>query len=289
MSSAGSVKEVSKGTVFLKQFGERRTGTNYFRNLLLENFTNVVVLMHVLGDKHSVPVPLSPPDDVSPESACQWVRGLTLARPAEFTAAGDAAQEEYLRSIAVPLAGAVRRGELGFVLNVKDPYAWGASFCGYRHLVPSGLPRGRRAFPIAQWLPRKAIRKLEEIRACKHLQEACQVSNHKHRAWLEQHERFASRSSVVRYEDVLSNPSAILSGMRSKHGLREGPRRVESISREVSPAEWDHQNMTVLDREFELDHYRERRYLQALTPAMTDTITRFVDWNLMAAFGYRPI
>jgi hypothetical protein len=43
---------------FLKQYGERRTGTNALRALIAANFPNVVVLMHLLGNKHSPPVAL---------------------------------------------------------------------------------------------------------------------------------------------------------------------------------------------------------------------------------------
>jgi len=45
-------------TTYLKQYGERCTGTNYLRFLLQKNCTDTVVLMHILGDKHSPPEPL---------------------------------------------------------------------------------------------------------------------------------------------------------------------------------------------------------------------------------------
>jgi Sulfotransferase family len=44
-------------TAFIKQYGEKRTGTNVLRALLYSHFRDVTVLMHVLGDKHSPPSP----------------------------------------------------------------------------------------------------------------------------------------------------------------------------------------------------------------------------------------
>jgi hypothetical protein len=41
--------------IFIKQYGEMRTGTNLLRLCLQETFDDAVVFMHVLGDKHSPP------------------------------------------------------------------------------------------------------------------------------------------------------------------------------------------------------------------------------------------
>jgi hypothetical protein len=274
--------------VFLKQFGERRTGTNYLRQLLSENFTNVVVLMHVLGDKHSAPGRLSPPDTVSPQAAFQWVRELTLSSCAKSTIAGDEGQEEYLRSIAVPLMDAARREDLGFVLSVKDPYAWGASLCKFFQWLPRGLPRATpAASSVGPRLP-TWIRQMEAA-SCEKLSAACFAFNAKHRAWLEYLEGFPSRSTIVKYEDLLARPADILDGIQGKHRLKQGARRIESISREISWADWDHLDAPLLKSDFDADYYRQHRYLQRLTPAMVDTITKSTDWGLMSCLGYRPI
>jgi hypothetical protein len=45
-------------TLYLKQYGERRTGTNALRALIAANYADVAVLMHILGDKHSPPADL---------------------------------------------------------------------------------------------------------------------------------------------------------------------------------------------------------------------------------------
>lgn len=290
-SRLGKRLVVLSGTaVFLKQFGERRTGTNYLRKLLSENFYNVVVLMHVLGDKHSAPSLLSPPDSVSEDAAYQWVRGLTLSSPAETTRIDDADQESYMRSIAVPLVEAVHRGELGFVLNVKDPYAWGASLCKYFHFLPRGLPPARSGVSVSSAAPRIPawIRELEEA-TCEKLRAACHVSNGKHRAWLEYLEGYPSRSTIVKFEDLLTHPVAILDDIKRKHHLEESGRRIENISQSVFSAVWDHLDAPLLEKGFDGDYYREHRYLEALTPVMVDTITKSIDWSLVSSFGYRPI
>jgi len=38
---------------YFKQYGCKRTGTNYLKALLERNFSDVMVLMHTLGGKHN--------------------------------------------------------------------------------------------------------------------------------------------------------------------------------------------------------------------------------------------
>ena len=116
--------------VCLKQFGEKRTGTNFVRALLLANYPDVVPLMHVLGDKHLAPLDLCrylENAEAAPDPAWEFIRAATLAAPAEYTRADDPEQIRYLRGIAEAVTHAVRSGELGFILSTKHPYAWAAS------------------------------------------------------------------------------------------------------------------------------------------------------------------
>ena len=118
-------------TVFLKQYGERRTGTNYLRALLLANCPGTVPLMHVLGDKHSPPVALDEywqKARMRPDAAFEFVKATTFASPAESTHPQDTAQLQHMRRLAEPLAQSVADGRLGFLISVKHPYPWAASF-----------------------------------------------------------------------------------------------------------------------------------------------------------------
>ena len=126
---------------FVKQYGERRTATNYLRALLLANYPSVMPLMHVLGDKHSEPVEL----DVYLREArratdpdWEFVRSATMAVPAESTRAGDSVQVEYLKNIAPSVARGAREGTIGFAISARHPYAWAPSW----RAIPAGWSGG---------------------------------------------------------------------------------------------------------------------------------------------------
>ena len=221
--------------VFLKQYGERRTGTNYLRGLLRANFDNVVVLMHVLGDKHSAPVPIDLPENGSAEEAHAWVRTLTHAAPAESTRTGNEAQEQYMREVAVDLVEAARDQRLGFLISVKDPYAWGASVSAYYGWLPRGGPRAKPHFPLPSQVWR-VLRPVEQAVKCRQLWAGCLRSNRKHRAWLDLYERLPSQTSIVRYEDLLTEPARILCELQRKYGLRQKGEPVSAIDQVLVPA-----------------------------------------------------
>src|SRR5687767_1130513 len=106
-------------TKFLKQYGEKRTGTNYLRALLLANCPGTVPLMHILGDKHSPPVPLDhywQKTQEAPDRAFEFVKAATFAAPAESTRPNDAAQLEHMRSLATQIDESVSTGQLGFLI-----------------------------------------------------------------------------------------------------------------------------------------------------------------------------
>ena len=150
--------------VFFKQYGERRTGTNYLRYLLPANFANAVVLMHVLGDKHSPPAPFDAIWQASRDAAdpaLEFVVRATHAVPAESTRPDDDAQREELRRLAQPVAGAYAGGSLRFVISIKNPYAWALSFARY-----SG------------WDGRRRVRRFGAP-----LADACVAFNRRYAAW----------------------------------------------------------------------------------------------------------
>jgi len=116
--------------VFLKQYGERRTGTNYLRALLFANYGNVVPFMHVLGDKHAPPVDFAAHWEktrTTPEPAWNFLTSATWAAPSETTDANDPGQLKHLREAAGMMTDAFDPSRLGFLISVKHPYSWAAS------------------------------------------------------------------------------------------------------------------------------------------------------------------
>jgi hypothetical protein len=92
---------------FIKQYGIERTGTNVLRALLEGYVGDVVVLMHVLGDKHSPPVDLRAvlgAVEGRPDAGTAFVTAATQAAPASTTdVPEDARQVGYLRTLACDL------------------------------------------------------------------------------------------------------------------------------------------------------------------------------------------
>jgi hypothetical protein len=254
--------------MFLKQYGERRTGTNYLRALLLTNYPSVTVLMHVLGDKHSPPVRLN---DIWREAlqtedpANEFVRRSTWAAPALSTRQRDRDQLRYMSRIADPLCGAYLRGEIGFLISVRDPYAWIESLArsqGWRRRGDS--------------IPGTCAQLVEH---------ECRVFNQRYKAWLDLHARLQSQSSVVRFEDLLRESKTILSRIAAHWRLEMSPDRVMEPPGPVWPAWWDHTPVQYGSEPF----HRERRLNEnpaCLPVELKDVVARTIDWELFQPFGY---
>jgi len=137
--------------IVTKQYGEKRTGTNLLRKLLSENFNNVLVLMHVLGDKHS---PRSSFDSLWETAKAEqnadlaFVKLATLATPARTTRCEDSRQLIYLSGIAKTVAHAFANKTMRFIISAKHPYSWITSMSRYEGWsTPRSSPINRSRFP----------------------------------------------------------------------------------------------------------------------------------------------
>ena len=270
----------------LKQYGAPRTGTNYLRLLVQANFPNVLVLMHVLGDKHSAPADIPRHDCTSSEHAYEWLRRVTLRRKAARAPNPDAAQETYLRAIAPRVLAAAQSGGLGYLLSIKDPYAWAVSIAVAHHYLPRGLPRAKA---LPRFLPRSAtpfFRTVNEVWASFWLQRACLQFNDRYRAWFALREQFPDRCLVVRYEDLIGDPQRVVSTLAEKFAIPERAAEFRDYRDTIRWTEWDHVPPTLAASPFDADYYRDGRYDDDLTPAMREVIGRTIDWELVRPFGY---
>ncbi|MGH9932769.1 MAG: hypothetical protein ACREA9_26500 [Pyrinomonadaceae bacterium] len=258
--------------VFLKQYGEKRTGTNYLRTLLLKNFPDVVPLMHVLGDKHSAPVPLYEywrQTHTLPDAAWEFVARSTFAAPAESTNPGDPGQLQHMRSLSEDLAKSFAEGLLGFVFSVKHPYAWATSYaryCGWM-IQAGGQVQMRTEYTAG-------------------LQLACWEFNSRHRAWLDHCRRFPARSFVVRYEDLLTAPEKTIALLASKFGLEQPARPLALPLRTVGPPFWDNSPLLIYQQQFNPGFYHEKRFLQQLSGELWEIVNTTIDWELVKFFEY---
>ncbi|HEX3961172.1 MAG TPA: sulfotransferase [Trebonia sp.] len=203
---------------FIKQYGEKRTGTNVLRALLHAHYRDVTVLMHVLGDKHSPPGPAA--------------RGY-------------------------------RPGKLGFVVSVKHPYAWLASVRRFALLDPQSPAPGAHA--------------------------ACERFNANYRSWLALRAEHGERVVVVRYEELLADPSASLAGIARRFGLeRQTTGAIELPANVVVPTRCDHMPTRTAPVPFDRAYYLRRDYLADLSDADKDTMRARIDWAQLAPYGYQP-
>jgi len=258
--------------VFIKQYGERRTGTNYLRALLKANYTNVVPLMHVLGDKHSPPVAL---DELwqdlrdEPDAAWRLVTEATFRAPAYTTVPEDPDQLAHMRSLADPLADAVVSGSLAFVLSTKHPFPWIASVAKFHGwFVPAR--GGLRMHP----------------RFTGHLIEACKLYNIRHQSWLDHAVRYRSRSAIVRHEDLLADALSVLRTLANQFGLHQAAQELQDLELAAAAPFWDHLPITFRQMPFDPEFYRRRDYNSRLNQDLWDIVTRLIDWNLVSRLGY---
>jgi hypothetical protein len=257
-------------TTFIKQYGAQRTGTNYLRLLLQKNYTGVCMLMHILGDKHSPPAPLDAlwaAAQSEPDPPLAFVSSATFRYPSLSTSPDNARQHEQLCNLAKPLTAAYLEGAVGFVITIKNPYAWAVSVAAYEHVIGRGATLGPK---LGDFLSRQ-----------------CLSFNQRYRSWQNLAESMPSRTRVVRHEDLIRDPENVLAETGAKFGLhRNGPFVDEP---HVTPMTWwDNTNEPASQAKFDRSYYLEERYLQRLSPQAFEMVTATIDWELMDAFGYAP-
>src|SRR5215475_554263 len=195
-----------------KQYGPERSGTNLLRTLLVDNFRDVTVLMHVLGDKHSPPVDLDrlyAECERTGEPAWEFVSRATWAAPALTTHPESESQRAYMHAVAASVLDAYRAGRLGFLVSVKDPYVWAYSITSFNRWYR------RRYRVLLPWLFAPWIKPGLETR----LRAACRKLNRSLARWLDLRGRYPERTTVVRVEDLARDPRAVLGEIGRRHGL----------------------------------------------------------------------
>lgn len=262
-----------RAPVFLKQYGERRTGTNYLRAILLLNHPGVVPLMHVLGDKHALPVDFEShlrQTSSLPDGGREFVSRATFAASAETTGRADDAQLEYIRTIAASLATAVRKGRLGFLISVKHPYSWASSLAAYSGWT--GVIDG--------------VVQMNRVHGSE-LKTACVEFNKRHEAWLALHARNRGQSVLVKYEELLAHPGRVMAEIESTFRLRSPAREMQLPTRKVQPTFWDHHPPLFSNEPFDPEYYRSQKYKTRLCPELWEIVRGTIDWKLMALCGYQ--
>ena len=252
----------------IKQYGEIRTGTNYLRALIQRNYHDVHVLSYILGDKHSPPVPF---DSIREQATGTDDPAFNFVSAATYTQRGgashprDLTQREELARRAPHIARAYANNELGFLVTIKDPYAWGVSAARFK-----GWVHGSGQLP--DW-------SLDLMR------EACLGYNRNYRAWLQFVRAHEPHARLVRYEDLLADPEQVMSDIARQFGWRR-PGSFETIAAAVEPTQWDHLPVVEAPDLFRPSYYANGEYLQLLPAKHLQLIGDLMDWDLLREYGY---
>jgi hypothetical protein len=222
--------------------------------------------MHILGDKHSPPAPFETlwrdaQSDADP--ALAFTTNASTYAPAETTHLERHEQLRELERLAAPIGHAYARGALGFVISVKDPYAWVSSIARYRRWIP--------------WQDRTTMLGPELVHR---ITAACAGLNTVYASWLA-----LPRAQVVRYEELIAGPDAILRRLEACFGL-ERHAQFQNVNYESPALEWDHSREQRSVSAFDHAYYAEKKYLRRLSPAVRDAVTKTIDWQLI---GYEPV
>lgn len=100
--------------IYVKQYGMKRSGTNYTRWLLQENFVNVQPLSEILGWKHG-----PHPDNVD------WT-GKSWADP--FHPQAESETQALVAMVTDDIYKAVISNQIRYTITTKNPYAWWCSY-----------------------------------------------------------------------------------------------------------------------------------------------------------------
>jgi hypothetical protein len=229
--------------------------------------------MHVLGDKHSLPVDLQAVLNAvegRPDAAMAFVTAATQSAPSSTAdVPRDPRQVEHLRTLARDLYRAALEDDVRVAVSIRDPYEWARSM-----LVYQGWIRWRAAV-------------VDPDRLGPVVSSLCDRFNSYYSAWLT---LLAARSdgAVVRYEDLTGELDPLVERLARALGLTGPVRAGARLPHMLGPAHWDHDRTVVVDIDFE-EVSRSRRQLTPLPSRLGEVVTERIDWQLVAPYGYAPM
>jgi hypothetical protein len=260
--------EEARMRTYIQQYGKERTGTNYLKALLATNFTDIVLFDNRLGSKHE-----------HFRTVGAWMEGRAIFSQERFE---DLLRtDEYWRRRNIPTLDpfrwvhqpveyeellSLRDGllNLHYVVSIKSPYAF--------------------AISINRW-KRSQLRRFHECPSVDPLDlpyvlEQCAEFNRVYRSYWPLIE--TGKAVLARYEDLLTDYSAILRQMQDKFGLTAKHPEFLNISSIVAPT------IGISQLPFYKSYYEDRLYLAALSKEARAAICNAIDWDLMRYYCYHP-
>lgn len=262
---------------YFKQYGCKRTGTNYLRALLQQNFDDVIVLMHTLGGKHEYPVDLQKYLGEYKSDPEGFVVAATSAHPAETSLPFSTEQIAFMKTHATGLSKAVSDGHIHYLVSIKNPYAWINS----NKNPESWVNNNYRDILNAQGAYSPGARTNLLIRL------KSREFNSLYSSYFDLSKRFPEQTTIVRYEDILADTSGFLNDLSQRLKLKCSLPSYADIKGNAVPTVWD-QEFTIDKKndEFTRDYYLKENYLNDLSPDIITILEAEIDWGLMKNYGY---
>jgi hypothetical protein len=260
--------------IFFQQYGTRRTGTNYIKDLLEINFANILVLPRLTW-KHGTPAtnqeylnavfPMYPDMDVI---RLRYFLHECQSEGAVFEA----------------LANAVIFEEIKHLIMIKDPYAWIDSM--WRWALNADEQNQPYIFFKTDKIADRNLKSSYRLRDNEQgVIDSIHSFNERYGEWLN------VATEVIRYEDLLCDErrTIILKELATKYKLI-GREQFENCERTTDPFPAVQLGPPSGDMRVDYkDYYLEKRYLSKIPANICKIITEEVNWELLAPYGYTPI
>jgi hypothetical protein len=163
---------------YIKQYGCHRSGTNFLKMLIEENFDNTRVLNLILGSKHS---------------PFNYEEALKYEVPENKKLNFEKKEIDEIKN-------QLKNKELFFVVIIKNPYSWLASYHKYRSM------KKKQNIILTDKLISKWLGEWHK----------------KNTNWLNAIKNYNSdKAMVITYDDLILNPKRYLSRMERKFSLQK--------------------------------------------------------------------
>jgi len=236
--------------IYIKQYGAKRSGTNYTRWLLENNFENIQVMSELLGWKHG------------PHSTkIDWT-GKNWVDPSHSVADQHQTRLSLMRMVTDDLRIAAEKKQIRYLITVKNPYAWFISYTQRFTQRPEALGT---------------------------IKETIELWNQLHKNWIAL-AKDNPLTIIVRYEDLIFDFHKTMVNIEHKLRLKKkdtelGRLFVDSTNKMArrSDANW---HMGQTNQRFDASYYMEEKYMQEFDPALLKIFREILDKDVVRDLGY---
>lgn len=239
--------------IFIKQYGAKRTGTNYLKYILHLNYSNILVLSNILGWKHGcVPVNI-------------WDKNYWYEREGNVSKSEKAVAFKMFKKHQRELENAFKNKDIRYIVCVKNPYSWLDSMARYLK-EPSDILNNKNFIEkqINNW-------------------------NMVYNNWVKLENEY-QLSIIIKYEELLSSFDKTMFRIEKKLNLGEYRKQKDCVLNcenkmsNMSDGCWDIDK--VKNKKNNNQYYLDNNYLLKFNKKSLSYINKLVDKNLLNELGY---